>query len=289
MARDITDLGSLSTRTTTQAASITGNEDEFSLPNRNELRSTDWYTFNLSVVATSLNIRSTPRPQSHDMVGWLYAGTITATSAIADLGSPIEFNDDGGANLNFGIFRTNQAVGDYTIAVQRYTTDQAAYGLEIVAVVPGAPTVPNTPSAPTVRTISSTSLSVSWVAPDDGGEAITGYDVQYREGSSGSFSTWAFSGTGTSTTITGLTADTLYQVQVRASNSAGASNWSLSGEATTKGPDAVVTLEIDWGNDGTFSHASADVTGDLVKNSLRTTRGRTLQSRRKATAGRLEA
>ena len=52
---------------------------------------------------------------------------------------------------------------------------------------------------------------------------------------------------------------------------------------------AVVTLEIDWGNDGTFSHAAADVTDDLVRHSLRTTRGRTLQSRRKAVAGRLEA
>ena len=52
---------------------------------------------------------------------------------------------------------------------------------------------------------------------------------------------------------------------------------------------AVVTLEIDWDNDGTFSHVAADVTGDLVRHSLRTTRGRTLQSRRKATAGRLQA
>ena len=52
---------------------------------------------------------------------------------------------------------------------------------------------------------------------------------------------------------------------------------------------AVVTLEIDWDNDGTFSHVAADVTGDLVKHSLRTTRGRTLQSRGKATAGRLQA
>ena len=48
-------------------------------------------------------------------------------------------------------------------------------------------------------------------------------------------------------------------------------------------------MEIDWGNDGTFGHAAADVTEDLVKHSLRTTRGRTLQSRLKATAGRLQA
>ena len=60
-------------------------------------------------------------------------------------------------------------------------------------------------------------------------------------------------------------------------------------KALIAGAGAVVTLEIDWGNDGTFSHAAADVTDDLVRHSLRTTRGRTLQSRRKATAGRLEA
>ena len=51
----------------------------------------------------------------------------------------------------------------------------------------------------------------------------------------------------------------------------------------------VATLEIDFDNDGTFGHPAADVTGDLVRHSLRTTRGRTLQSRRKAVAGRLEA
>ena len=90
MARDITALGSLYTRTSTRAGAITGSEDQFSLPNRNELRATDWYTFTLAHVATSLIIRSTPRPQSHDMEGWLYEGTITPTSDIADLGSPIE-------------------------------------------------------------------------------------------------------------------------------------------------------------------------------------------------------
>ena len=152
-----------------------------------------------------------------------------------------------------------------------------------------APTAPAAPAAPTVNVVSSSSLTVSWSAPDDGGSVITEYDVQYRrEGSSGPWTPWPFSGAGTSTTITALTADTSYEVRVRAENRIGESAWSLPGAAGTERILALLRLEIDWGNDGTFSHPAADVTGDMVKNSIRTTRGRTLQSRRKATAGRLE-
>ena len=292
MARDITALGSLYTRTLTRAGAITGSEDQFSLPTRNVLRATDWYTFTLSHVATSITIRSTPRPQSHDMVGWLYGGTITPTSDIADLGSPLEYNDDGGVNLNFQISRSNLAVGDYTIAAQRHTVHNADYGLDVVAVVPGAPTPPGRPVRPIVSAASPTTLSVSWVAPSDGGSALIDYDVRYKKSVDSVWSTWLFSGIGLVTTIKGLTAATRYDVQVRARNIVGLGGWSASRlGATLKLPAsaAVVTLEIDWGNDGTFSHAAADVTGDLVKHSLRTTRGRTLQSRRKAVAGRLEA
>ena len=79
-------------------------------------------------------------------------------------------------------------------------------------------------------------------------------------------------------------------ITIRASNSEGSDDWTVA-YTTAVAPTTigVVTLEIDWDNDGTFSHAAADVTVDLVRHSLRTTRGRTLQSRRKATAGRLEA
>ena len=98
-----------------------------------------------------------------------------------------------------------------------------------------ASVVPNAPSAPTVSvTLYAAQLDVSWAAPDnDGGKIITDYDVRYRAGSSGSFTTWAFSGTGRSTTITGLLGSTSYQVQVRAQNSVGESNWSSSGAQTT--------------------------------------------------------
>ena len=271
MARDITALGALSTRTFTRPGAITGSEDQFSLPSRNVLRATDWYTFTLAFVATSLTISSTPRPQSHDMVGWLYAGTITPTSDIADLGSPIEFNDDGGTNLNFSISRTNLAVGDYTIAVQRHTVHNAAYGLKVDAVVPGAPTAPSAPSAPAVTAASSTTLAVSWVAPNDGGSALTDYDVRYKKLTDSVWKTWPFSGIGLVTTITGLTAETGYDVQVRAHSIVGAGRWSASWSGATPrapAPAAVLTMQIDWGNDGTFGHPAADVTSDMVKDTL---------------------
>ena len=79
-------------------------------------------------------------------------------------------------------------------------------------------------------------------------------------------------------------------IRIRATNSEGSDDWTVAyTTAVASAEVGVATLEIDFGNDGTFGHAAADVTDDLVRYSLRTTRGRTLQSRRKATAGRLEA
>ena len=88
---------------------------------------------------------------------------------------------------------------------------------------------PDAPAQPTVTAVtgSSTSLTVSWVAPaNDGRPAIDGYDVQYRVGGSGPWTDLPQVVTGTTTTITGLTADTDYQVQVRAANAEGDSGWS---------------------------------------------------------------
>ena len=50
-------------------------------------------------------------------------------------------------------------------------------------------TAPAAPTAPTVAGVSgsSTRLAVSWSAPADNGSAITSYDLQYRQGTSGNF------------------------------------------------------------------------------------------------------
>ena len=85
-------------------------------------------------------------------------------------------------------------------------------------------------------------------------------------------------------------------ITIRARNSEGNDNWTVaysiasvpgSGSPSPSRPLPVATLELDFDNDGTFGHSAADVTVDLVKKSLKWTRGRTIQSRRKAVAGRL--
>ena len=94
--------------------------------------------------------------------------------------------------------------------------------------------LPEAPDAPTVTATagSTTSLDVSWTAPSSDA-AIADYDVQYRAGSTGGFTSWSHAGNGTSTVITGLTDGTAYEVQVRAQNSEGPGDWSASGTGTT--------------------------------------------------------
>jgi hypothetical protein len=65
------------------------------------------------------------------------------------------------------------------------------------------PTVPGVPSAPTTTNLSSTSVAISWVAPADGGSAITDYTVAIRQSDGVTFTAYAgCTGTAVSCTIT---------------------------------------------------------------------------------------
>ena len=66
-----------------------------------------------------------------------------------------------------------------------------------------------------------------------GKPAVTDYDVQYKKSSDSTWTSHTFTGTGTSTTLTGLTAGTTYDVQVKAINDEGNSGWSTSGSKKT--------------------------------------------------------
>ena len=94
---------------------------------------------------------------------------------------------------------------------------------------------PDKPDDPTTTTDNAQprQLGVNWTAPTNPGPAITDYDVQYRQGATGTFTDAGYDGTGTSTTLTGLTSGTAYQVQVRAVNADGNGPWSDSGSGTT--------------------------------------------------------
>ena len=98
---------------------------------------------------------------------------------------------------------------------------------------PAAAQRPATPLAPTLA-VGDSQLTVTWIPPAANRAAITDYDVQYKTSSAANNDPWTnanYTGTGTSTTITGLANGTSYQVQVRARNSVGWSGWSPSASA----------------------------------------------------------
>ena len=113
---------------------------------------------------------------------------------------------------------------DDTIAVTINVTD-----VNEPPAAPAAPSVAQNSTTPTSK------LDVSWTAPDMTGKpAISDYDVQYRKSGDSSWTSHSFTGTGTSTTLTGLTSGKSYEVQVMATNDEGDSAWSASGTAITQ-------------------------------------------------------
>ncbi len=101
---------------------------------------------------------------------------------------------------------------------------------------PAAPAAPGAPTGLTVGAATVNSLPVSWTAPSGGG-AVSTYDVEWGTGSS--YAVGSASVSGTSHTITGLSASTSYNIRVRAVNAGGNSAW-LTGSGTTTAPPLAV-------------------------------------------------
>ena len=185
-------------------------------------------------------------------------GTVTATDADAS-DSVTGYAVTGGADrskfsidansgaLTFTITPNHEAPADadmdnaYLVEV---TATSGTSARELTAVQAITVTVtdvnepPSAPSAPTISSVTATGFTVSWTAPTNTGPAITGYAVQYREGTSGPWTNAGHSGTDPSIAVTGLTAGTAHQVQVQATNAEGTSAWSASASATTVANEA---------------------------------------------------
>ena len=121
-----------------------------------------------------------------------------------------------------------EAKSSYTVTV----TASDGTATDVATVTISITDVAEPPAAPTTISVSAvagstTSLTVSWAAPANAGKpAIASYDVQYRAGTSGSWTDGPVNVTTTTATVTGLVADTLYQARVRATNAEGDSGWS---------------------------------------------------------------
>ena len=200
------------------------------------------------------------------------SGTITRsvaenTAANTNIGSPVAARDtDAGDTLTYSLEGTDggsftivstsgqiqtsaalnyEAKSSYSVTVK--VNDGTVNVTKAVTIsVTDVDEPPGTPDAPTVTAKSGAtdSLDVRWNAPANTGRpAIDDYNLQYRIGTTGPFTSHSFSGTGTSSTITGLTAGTSYQVQVQAHNGEGDSPWSASGTASTNAATSTVSTD----------------------------------------------
>ncbi len=149
-----------------------------------------------------------------------------ATGVLTFRSAPnFEAPTDGGGNNNYVVVvRATSGTG-----AREKTADQPI----TVTVTDVAGEAPGVPATPTVTSASVTSVTVTWAAPSNPGPAITSYDLQYRMGKSGDFTTGPQDVSGPSEPITGLAEDTEYEVQVRATNDDGDSGWSEAGSGST--------------------------------------------------------
>ena len=93
---------------------------------------------------------------------------------------------------------------------------------------------PDKPDAPTVTETLHNSLTVGWKEPKNTSKPeVEDYDVQYREGTTGTFKDGPQTVTAKTATITGLKPNTSYQVRVRATNVEGTGPWSDAGTGKT--------------------------------------------------------
>ena len=157
------------------------------------------------------------------------------------------------------------------------------------------------PTGLTVTGQATTSLTLSWTAPDSGtGPAVTDYDVRWFQGSTdpSDAADWVEAGeTGghdhvgpaTTTTVMGLTKTTAYRFQVRADNGESGTAkgpWSDSaGASTIDQPGIVLIAEPSMVNEGSSATVTIRAERDTTENSAAVTVQLTLLDTSTATSG----
>ena len=151
--------------------------------------------------------------------------TLTYTLEGADAASFDIVTTSGSAQIRTraGVTYDHEAKPTHTVTVK---ADDGNGGTDTVTVTvtvtdvdepPGQAAAPSV-SARTATAASGTSLSVTWTPPANTGPAIASYDLQYRQGASGSFTDGPQDVTGNRAAIASLAPNTSYEVQVRATN-----------------------------------------------------------------------
>ena len=181
------------------------------------------------------------------MTGYALAGgadhalfSIGLTSGVLTFGSAPNYEDPSDTDTNNSYLVEVRATSG-TGAREQTTTQSITVTVTDVNEPPARPSAPQVTPTPGLHT----SLDVRWTEPGlAGGPAIIGYELRYREGSSGTWTDRAHPGTATATAIDGLRPNTSYEVQVRAYNGEAWSEWSPSGRARTTEPETTVLRSV---------------------------------------------
>ena len=163
------------------------------------------------------------------------------------------------AALNF------EEKASYSVAVRVRDGRGGTDAVSVTIRVTDVDEVPDTPFAPIVTTASSSSLSITWEAPENTGPPITDYDYRYM---STTDATWTeVTNTTIATTsamIDGLTPSTSYDVEVWAKSAEGTSDWSNPGNGSTAAPGANSPPVFTEGATATRSVSATSPSGTLI-------------------------
>ncbi|MDE2857021.1 MAG: fibronectin type III domain-containing protein [Chloroflexota bacterium] len=164
-------------------------------------------------------------------LSWAAGSGVTDSYEVSTNGS--DWTDSGGDTEHvFGSLDANTA---YTLRVRAKNRVGTSGAVSAASVK----TLPNPPTAPTTSAITTSGITLSWTASEDGAET---YEVSKDGGD-----TWVDAG-GTDTThiFSGLDANTAYTLQVRAKNASGVSSAVSAASVKTlpKPPSAPTTSAI---------------------------------------------
>ncbi|HJU14661.1 MAG TPA: spherulation-specific family 4 protein [Candidatus Nitrosotalea sp.] len=139
-------------------------------------------------------------------------------------------------------------------------------------------TAPSAPTGLSASAASTSQINLSWTAPsNNGGSAITGYEIDRSSGGSSTWST-AVANTGSSSTKfsdIGLTSGTVYSYRVSAINSVGTSSPSSTASATTLNGTGTGTGNGTGSGSGSGSGSGTTPSNGIVLSNVKSIRGTT--------------
>ena len=164
-----------------------------------------------------------------------------------DAGKFTIVSGSGQIRTRVGEIYDREAKASYLVTVKADDRNGGTDAIAVTIDVTNESEPPLAPVAPSVFSAGATNLNVSWNEPSNAGRpGITGYKVQYRQGTSGRWIDVPQGDiSGTSATIAVSDSSVQHQAQVLATNSDGDGPWSEPGSSANRRPLLPPTMEAE--------------------------------------------